>query len=30
MKNGTFTGKKLDDYINNTKTDFKNARRIIN
>ena len=30
MKNGTFTGKKLDDYINSTKTDFKNARRIIN
>lgn len=27
---GWFTGKKLGDYINASKTDFKNARRIIN
>ncbi|MBQ0112892.1 MAG: hypothetical protein KBT03_07170 [Bacteroidales bacterium] len=30
MKNGLYTGKKLSDYINTTKTDFVNARRIIN
>ena len=30
MKHGTFTGKKLSDYINNKKTDFRRARRIIN
>lgn len=30
MKNGLYTGKKLSDYINSTKTDFVNARRIIN
>lgn len=30
MKNGTYTGKKLSDYINENKTDFINARRIIN
>ncbi len=30
MLNGWFTGKKLSDYINATKTDFTNARRIIN
>jgi hypothetical protein len=29
-KLGTFTGKKLSDYINGKKRDFKNARRIIN
>lgn len=27
---GWFTGKKLDDYITNTKADYINARRIIN
>jgi len=30
MKMGTFTGKKLDDYINGSKTDFTGARRIVN
>lgn len=30
MKMGTFTGKKLDDYINGSKTDFAGARRIVN
>lgn len=30
MKTGTFTGKKLSDYITATKTDYPNARRIIN
>lgn len=30
MVNGTFTGKKLADYIRPTKTDFPNSRRIIN
>lgn len=30
MKFGTFTGKKLSDYITANKTDFPNARRIIN
>lgn len=30
MKNGWFTGKKLSDYFNDTKTDPVNARRIIN
>jgi hypothetical protein len=30
MRNGMFTGKKLSDYINNDKCDYKNARRIIN
>ena len=30
MINGVFTGKKLADYFNATKTDFVNARRIIN
>lgn len=30
MKHGTYTGKKLDDYINPAKCDFLNARRIIN
>lgn len=30
MKMGMFTGKKLSDYFNHTKTDWVNARRIIN
>src|SRR5690606_24137066 len=30
MKYGRFTGKKLSDYITTYKTDFPNARRIIN
>jgi hypothetical protein len=30
FKNGTFTGKKLTDYINAQGTDFINARRCIN
>jgi hypothetical protein len=30
MTKGLFTGKKLNDYINNTKTDYVNARKIIN
>lgn len=30
MLNGSFTGKKLSDYINDTTVDFYNARRIIN
>lgn len=30
MKLGTFTGKKLSDYINASKSDFSGARRIIN
>lgn len=30
MINGRFTGKKLGDYITANKTDFQNARRIIN
>ena len=30
MKNWSFTGKKLKDYINWDKCDFKNSRRIIN
>lgn len=30
MKHGTYTGKKLSDYINNVKCDFLNARRIVN
>jgi hypothetical protein len=29
-KNGTFTGMKIEDYIDNGKTDFYNARRVIN
>ena len=29
-KEGWFTGKKLSDYINDTKVDYKGARRIIN
>lgn len=30
MRNGTFTGKKLQDYISGNTCDYKNARRIIN
>lgn len=30
MKDGDFTGKKLDDYINNQSVDYVNARRIVN
>lgn len=30
MKNGIFTGKKLDDYIKWDKVDFKGARQIVN
>lgn len=30
FKNGIFTGKKISDYINNNKVDFKNARKCIN
>lgn len=30
MRTGAFTGKKLSDYINAAKCDYKNARRIIN
>jgi predicted chitinase len=30
MKNGSFTGKKLDHYINDGGSDYRSARRIIN
>lgn len=30
MRDGDFTGKKLSDYINSSKVDFVNARRIVN
>jgi glycosyl hydrolase family 19 (putative chitinase) len=30
MRDGLFTGKKLSDYINDKKTDYLNARKIIN
>lgn len=30
FKTGVFTGKKISDYINDAKTDYINARRIIN
>src|SRR5262249_27373820 len=30
MREGSFTGKKLSDYINDSTCDYKNARRIIN
>lgn len=30
MDEGWFTGKKLDDYLTKDKTDYRNARRIIN
>ena len=30
MREGLFTGKKLSDYINDQKADYRNARRIVN
>lgn len=30
MKTGSFTGRKLGDYVNENQTDFRNARRVIN
>lgn len=30
LKNGTFTGKRLDRYVHESKTDFFNARRVVN
>lgn len=30
MKNGNYTGKKLSDYINDTKKDYAGARKIVN
>ena len=30
MRNGSFTGKKLGDYINDAGCDYRNARKIIN
>ena len=30
MKDGWFTGKRLDHYINDSMSDYKNARRIVN
>ena len=30
MRHGSFTGKKLNDYINGSTCDYRNARRIIN
>lgn len=30
MRHGAFTGKKLGDYLSGNKSDYKNARRIIN
>ena len=30
MRDGTFTGRKLSHYVNNSKTDFYNARRVVN
>jgi putative chitinase len=30
MRNGSFTGKKLSDYISDAGSDYRNARRIIN
>lgn len=30
MRDGTFTSRKMGDYINDSKTDFYNARRVIN
>lgn len=29
-KNGVFTGVKLEDYVNPSRTDYYNARRVIN
>lgn len=30
MKTGSFTGRKLGDYVNDTQSDFRGARRVIN
>jgi putative chitinase len=30
MQQGLFTGKKLSDYINDEKTDYRNARKVVN
>lgn len=30
MRDGTFTGKKVGSYVNDGKTDFRNARRVVN
>lgn len=30
MKDGTFTGRKLGDYVGNGRSDFHNARRVVN
>lgn len=30
MKDGTFTGRALDRYVNDSQTDFTNARRVVN
>lgn len=30
LRRGEFTGKKLSDYINNEKKDYRNARRVVN
>ena len=30
MQNGIFTGRKIGTYINETKTDYYNARKVIN
>lgn len=30
MKNGVFTGRRLDQYVNGSLTDYRNARRVIN
>jgi len=30
FKHGTFTGRKLEDYVTNNKKDYINARRVIN
>ena len=30
MRDGTFTGRRLDAYVNETTTDFRNARRTVN
>ena len=30
MKTGSFTGRKLGDYVNDQQSDFRNARRVIN
>ncbi len=30
MRDGTFTGRRLDQYVNDSQTDFTNARRVVN